>query len=317
MINYTNELKEWLRAESPLVSFARSIRGEGESANSDDASKADGTGGDNKEPQIKSLLEGIDLDELPEEVAEALKQRDADFATLQNNKIESDKKQQELTEVARNHQSRADRLHEKLRQHNLLDDGKQGQRANDPVEIYKQQFLKDGLKPELAEAYAKMFATAGNVTKDSIIKELTPVLGGLAQGVGDLSAERILQSEMLVNPALAIDEVNKEVRENVSALVQNGQPVSRETIQSLIKMAYGEIAMKNPEKLATLQVETPRQVTTSTRMTYPGAGHVVSPPNNRRDNGTPTPANAETAAAIAATIGHFKRGTPSAKGGKK
>ena len=307
-----SELASWLREESPLVTFSRSLRCEGSTpGSSEDANK----GGD----KPVSLLEGIDLEELPDEVREALLERDKSFAILQADKTRLETEKQRVEELARNHQSRADRLHEVAKRHNLLEEPGRQQKQDDPhatlVQTYKERFIADGMKPEAAEAYAKMFAMSTQVTEQNLKQQLAGIVSPLIQTVGDLTADKLLAQASSgahdPNGLFEIPEVAQEVNEHVANMVRTGSNVSLEIIQSLAKMAYGEYVLKNPDKPKAQSMKM------ATRQTYPGAGNAPKPPQYTRQQGeAPVAANSETAAAIAAVTGHFNRGLTPKKGGK-
>lgn len=231
------ELRAWLRPVSPMTAFAKTLRNEGESASQ----------ASTQEQQAASdPYEGIDLDELPDNVRAAIQKSRGEFTTLQTQATEAAQKAQKAEHFARQQQSEKDRLAGIVKKHNLPEDGKQQQQGDNRQANLAAKFEKDGLKPEAALAYAKMFIENNDMVRKEILEELTP----LAASLGNMQADTLLASARAANaPVFAIPEINKMVTDNLAALVSQGSVVTKETIEHLTQMAYGSIAMNTPEKL--------------------------------------------------------------------
>lgn len=313
------ELEQWFRAESPLASFARSLRAEDKSTDpsttgAQGQQQQQATGDNNK---ATDPFEGLDLDELPDDVRETIEKARKDVAILQSDKQRLEAERVNLDKLARDHQSRADRFQERLKSHNLLDDGngnghRQQVDASDEIaEDLKAQFTADGMKPEVAGTYANMFAKSQKLMIPSLLKQIGTALGPMSMTVGNLQADRLLSAAQDGNAILQIPEVLTAVRSNVAALVQSGSPVSAGTIDSLTKMAYGELAMTKPEILKQQTQQPPMKL--HSRGGNGMTSHITLPPNQR--NGEPVPADAETARAASIVAEQMKRGMGK-KGGK-
>ncbi len=298
-----DELNAWNRAESPLVSFARSLRMEGPTDESDDPKK--GSDDDSK----PSLLKGIDLDNLPEDVRESLMEREKEYISnyTERQKVEAERAQ--AIELAGKHQSRADRFHGFLKAHNLDPDNDKPPTKKES-ELYESELtaslLEDGLKPDVAKAYAKMLAKTAPIISRHVAKDLSTGLAPMVSIIGDLRADQALQEARSEkndpDGILDIPEVLTKVTENLKYLAQAGSPIDLATIESVKFMAYGQHISKNPESRPGKQ-----QTALATRLRGMGGGHVNSP-RSRGSGDAPQPANQDTANAVQATTALMLKG---------
>ncbi len=238
------ELNDWLRRESSLVTFARSLRMEDppkEGGNPDDAKT--------KEP---SILDGIDKDNIPDDIYALLLEKDKDYKLKVSSLSKAELDKQQLTETARNHQSRADRFHGALKAHNLDPDAKPVD--NKTEDLYfaelKASFLQDGMKPEIAEGYAKILAKAGPIIAANASRSLATSIAPIVAVVGDMKADQTLAEARSEkndpNGLFQIPEVWNKVTENLKHIAAVGGPTDLQTIINIRNMAYGEYIQQNP-----------------------------------------------------------------------
>jgi hypothetical protein len=278
-----------------MTAFAKSLKNEGAS----DSKPA------SQQTQPTDPYEGIDLDELPDNVRAAISKARGEFTTLQTKATEAETKASKAEHFARQQQSEKDRLAKVVKNHNLPTDNNPPLQSNDRQAVLAAQFEKDGLKPEAALAYAKMFITSNEMLRNDILRDITP----LAASVGNLQADTLLASVQVEKAQVfQIPEVKQMVTDNLAALVSQGSVISKETIEHLTQMAYGAYAMSNPTK--PLPNQQPQQIPNfSQNMT---SGNL---PNNtqRNQSGTPTATQAETVSIMAALNGHLRHGLPPKK----
>lgn len=231
------ELRAWLRPVSPLTAFAKSLK------NEDDLSKS--AKGEYIDP-----LKDEDLSELPDSMKTKLEKlrKDHEESFKANKTLEERRLQSE--EFARKQQSEASKAKALLKQHNLDPAAPSKPNLADAkhAELVK-RFEAEGLKPDLAETYAKLFGTANKLQREEIMQE---VAGPLAANLNGLKAESaFLQIQGEFKQVFAIPELEQQIRGNVDTLLKQGQPVTKETISHLAKMAWGEFSLdpKNADKL--------------------------------------------------------------------
>lgn len=302
------ELDAWLRPFSPIVAFAKSLRMEGASQEAD-ASKA-------KEDAQKTVdhFEGIDLDDLPENVRTAVTNAKATLTTLQTTATAAETRRAQAEGFARQKQSEADKFRGVLQRHNLdpNDPPKQGNLSGDKHKALVEKFTADGLKPELAETYAKMFASASEIERASLIQELGPLAGA----VGGIQATQALAAAEGKHADLfKIDEVAKNVRDNVAVMVTQGNTVNAATIDHLLEMAYGGYLMRNPDALKT-QTTQQQQVPKLGGGGGMGTGGAHFSATEKSGDGAPPTTQPETTSIVNALNAEMRRGLPAKKGGK-
>jgi len=301
-----DSLRRFMRVESPLATFARSLRN-------------DGTKAGDVEPD---LLKGIDVDNLPDDLKEKLTAANDQFKTTLKEKQTSAAEKAKAEELAKQHQARADRNFELLRKHNLIGaDGKPTVGDVEDPKVASLQTLTNkiakemNVKPEVAGQYAQMMQIALAEQEKSILEKVGGGLRDTFQTVGSLQGDRLLAAAELADKEgiLQIDEVHKTVKDNLDALILSGTQILPETIENLKDMAYGKyvkgLSPEEREKVLT----TPIQQQTSSFSTRRGG--IVSAPVTRthQGGGEPVAANPETSAAVAATLAHMKRGMKGAK----
>lgn len=295
-----NELNDWLRPHSRLVTFARSLRMEDpprEGGNPDDA-----------KPKEPSLLDGIDLDNVPEDIRKILVDRDTEFKANKVSLTKSEQDKQQLIETARNHQSRADRFHGVLQAHNLNPDTKplDNKEENTYLLEIKNSLMQDGMKPELAEGYAKILAKAGPIIAAQASKQLATSIAPMVAVVGDMKADQTLHEARSEkndpNGLFEIPEVFNLVAENLKHIASVGGPTDLNTIINLRDMAYGKHIQTNPEARRS------GGISLTTRLSgMGGGGNPIQPRNNGRI-GEAQAANEETARAVDSTLSMMLKG---------
>lgn len=294
------ELSRWLRPVSSMTAFAKSLKNEGPSDNQ-------GSPQSQQQPQIDDPYKDIDLDELPDNVRAAVEKS---RGLLQSSKSEIDKAQEKLQKTenfARTVQSQRDKLDATLKRHNLSPDAPSNQPSVSEQEAMEQQFLKDGLKPEAAKVYAKMFYENNKRVEQSILGKVMP----LAESVGNLQADTVLSRHVSANPRIfAIPEVAKIVHENVKILADSGQVVSDAVVQNLTEMAFGKIAMTNPDALKGNQQQS--QQVPNFNGTTMQSGVLANQQQQQQKQG-PSTTQPETASIIANIATHLRQGLPTKK----
>lgn len=324
MVQYNQKVREefdrWNRPFAPSVVYAKSLRAEDPPA-SGAGKTASGTDDDpgQQQQQEEDPLAGIDLDNLPEDVREKLTKFKGNIASLQKTSADALKKTETLEKAARTNQSRADQYAALLRKHNLLEDPNQRQQQQDPEAQILQEltadFVKEGLDPATAAAYAKMQVKAHARLRTGLLEEVGKAVGPTMGQVGAMQVDRMLTAatndDRFYEP-LSQPEVFEGAREILLTMVQQGQRVDQPTLETAIKIAIGEFAMK-PNQTQQQQQQAPpqrqqfqqnRQVTGGTRF----SGFAGAAPNPRRETtGAPIPANAETARAGAKVAEAMKR----------
>lgn len=294
-----DELREWNRPVSPLTAFVKNLRNEGGGAQ-DDPSKAATV------VYVDPLGDDFDFDELPKDQQEKLRKLQTDHRAQFDKSLELETRRKAAEDFARTQQSRADKLAGVVQRHNLLADGPstatQPNSADTKIASYEALFLKDGLEPVQAKAYAKMFASANAVERQSLMQELAPLVGN----VGSIQAQQVLNSAKGdFKQVFDIPELDKQITDNIAVLVGQGNVVDEKTVQHLISMAWGNYTLHNPEALTkgkgkdnVITKEVPQF-----RTSLPaGGGHVSRA--NVPDDGAPQMTQPETAT-IMANIGKF------------
>lgn len=308
-----SELEAFCRRESPLTSYVRSLQMNLATAKgSGDMPNLQGTEGND----APSLLTGLDLDTLPKEVREALEAKEVDFKSVYNEKKKFEEAKVEAEKRATHFQSLADKRHEKLRQHNLSEDGKQQQTQKTSeeslIEELTADFIKDGMKPEAAPAYAKMFAKAsGRIAKtaaDDVTTRVTP----LAQTVSTMQAAQVLtqaESEQYdPNQILQIPEIRAEVEKQIGFFANQGTVIDVPFVQKLVNMEYGAYVQKNPDAIQNqqqMQQQPPMRLNTGG-----GGGNYrnTNPPRQQVGNGAPIARDQDTARAFQQTADILLKG---------
>ncbi len=294
-----DSLRKFMRVESPLVTYARSLRN-------------DGSQSAEVEPD---LLKGIDVDNLPDDLKAKLTEANNQYKTTFKTAKEASAAQEKADKLAREHQARADRNFELLRKHNLVDStGKPSVEGVEYPKFASLQKLQDkiakqmGVKPEVAGQYAQMMQIALEEQEASIMQKVGNGLQSTFQTVSSLQSDRLLEGAMARDKdgILQIDDVYKSVKTNLDALIAQGTTIIPDTINNLADMAYGQYikGLKPEEREKVLNPVTPTPSFSTRR-----GGAVAAPvkPNYSAGN-EPTAANAETADAVAQTVAHMNKG---------
>lgn len=282
---------------SPLTTFVKSLRMEGGVASS---------GASNEE--VVDHFKDIPLDELPQGIREKVEAARNSFGTLQKTATEASEKLKASQEFAKTNQSRADKLEAIVRKHNLGDAPVAAPNTDEARILARAaRFEKQGIKPDVALAYAKMHESEFQHDRQEILAGLNP----LATNVGNLQANQVL-SEVQGEHAtfFAIPEIKTSVEQSVETLVKNGRAVNKETVETLLNMAYGKFAMANPEKLPKKGDDT---IPNLSGKSMSGGGHVNNP--GRKDGDAPRASQPETPHIMSAIDGFMKQGMPK-KGAK-
>lgn len=263
------------------------------------------SGSSGKEEALDALtaIGDDDLADLPQNVRDAITKAKGDFTTLQTTAKEAEARRIKTEEFARAQQGRADKLDAVVRKHHLPVDGAPEKPAKSSLsdEIYE-RFVADGLPPEQAKVYTKMFTAAGDIQEQQILAKLGPLAGS----VSTMQAEGHLQNGRLQHAKLfAIPEVAKEVQDNVAFMVSQGSVVNQATIDNLVMMSFGKYsANATPDQLKKIQQTDVPNFGNHTM----GNGGVPNLP--AKTSGAPVARNQETINAMAGISQHLNFGIP-------
>lgn len=286
------ELRAWLQPVSPLVTFAKSLKNEvGSGDPKENSSKTD------KGPA--NPWEGIDFDELPDDLKKKLEGAKSDYDAKAKAENELKTKLDGASKFAREQQARADRLDGVLKHHNIgaSGDAPKGKPASGEERMVK-MLLDDGLPEAQAKAYGKMLAKAGDAQREQLYQELGPLLGT----VGNIQADQFLRQAKEADPdSFAIPEIEAEVTKHIKAFIANGTPIQLNTIENLRDMAVGKLARTNPEKFT--KKEEPRTQLPTMRSSLRNG--ITSPTPRTADGKPPTPQDPETAKAVREVVSFF------------
>jgi hypothetical protein len=307
-----DSLDKFMRSESALTKFYRSLRMEDQKP--DPSKEAD-------------PFAGIEIDtlDLPDDVKAKLTNAKTSVATLQQEKKTIAEEKKKAEELARSHQARADRNYEILRKHNLNDD------PNKPLAGGDDAILADmvkeikgvipGITDDAALANAKIQLAMGRRFQDDTFKRVEKGLNPYLGTTSSMYADKLLNEAKLPandpDSIFAIPEVAKSVKESLDALVAAGNTILPDTVSNLKDMAYGKHVLSlKPEERQKLMEK--KETTFNTGGSQFGSGNpsVAMLQQRRQPGQAPVPANAETAAAMAQTLGHMKKGF-NLKGDKK
>ena len=277
---------------SPLTAFAKSVRNEQKGgAQEDDPSKA-------AHVQYIDPSADFDLDELPADQKTKLEKLLADHKALYGKNTELEARRQKAEEFARLQQSQKDKLQSIVQRHNLPTDGNpptdKPNSADAKISAIEARFIADGLDPVQAKSYAKLFASAGAIERENLLRELGPLVGS----VGNIQAQQHLDAAKADYPQVfSVPELAKQVNDNVALLVQQGNPVDSKTVNHLISMAWGQYSLTEPDaaakKLADMNQQQQQQAVPQFRNGLPAGGGHVSRANKTAD-GAPIATQPET-----------------------
>lgn len=302
--NIKEELRAWLRPMSPLTALAKSLHNEVEGGQ-DDPSKS------GKAVNVDDPFAGFDLDEMPDDQRKRLLKLKEDFEASTKKNKDLEVKHAKTEEFARKQQSEAARAKAVLQAHNIPIEGVrapgQVNSADAKMAELVKRFEGDGLKPELAQTYAKMFISGNAVERESIMRELAP----LGNAVSSLQAQAALTAaESQFKDVFAVPEVAAQIRENVNALVAQGNSVDAKTVEHVTSMAWGAHLLRNPDA---------GKKTTVTEIPQfkPGLGNGGHRSDvNAPTSGAPKATQAETVTIISELDRHMRQGLPSTKAKK-
>ncbi len=296
-----------MRPQSQLVSFAKSLRMEGEGGSqATDPSKQQQQDDAQK---IVDHFKDIDLDELPDNIRTAVTNAKATIIQLSTTVQTAEQRRGQAENFARQKQSEADKLRGVLQHHKLTDAPPSGDKPNlegDKIAARAARLVeKHGLKPEAAKVYATMLEDEARETRDSIMRELSPLAGA----VGNVQAGQLLQAAEVEHSHLfAIPEIAQAVRDNVKVMVQQGNTVNANSITHLVEMAVGSYTLRNPGKLDKLKVNTEIPNFKGGGGMNTGGGHRSNV--DTKTDGRPTATQPETMKIIDAINAHMIKDLP-------
>ncbi len=301
------ELSDWLRPVSRLTALAKSLRNEGAGSGAAAA----------KAVNIDDPLAGFDLDEMPEDQRNRLLALKEKYEGTNKEKLALEAKFTKTEEFARSQQSLAAKARATLAAHNIPLEGARapGQVNSEDTKIaeYAAKFEKDGLKPELAQTYAKMFVAGNAIERAELLKQMEP----LVNAVGGLQAQQALQSaEGAFKHVFSVPEVAAQIRENVNVLVAQGNTVDSKTVEHVISMAWGAYTLRNPDALKGKEKEDEVNGIPQFKSSMTQGSHRSQ--TNTPANGAPVATQPETVSIISQLDKHLRQGLPSSKpAGKK
>jgi hypothetical protein len=301
-----DELAAWLRPVSPLTSYAKTLKC---NLDSETTTEDSTTSGKVDEP---SILKGIDMDTLPPEVRDALVARDTEYKLnlTQLNKIQT-QNEHTVAELNRN-KSRADKAEYKLKQHNLQGEDHRASEPNVATEVlsaFEAAYIEEGHSAAQAKVLAKTMARALPIYERVIGNSVAQTVAPMAQAVGNMQANDALQRAVLEDSDGLLagnPELYEAVKQGASFLSNSGQAVNADTIANLIDLNYGKLHRAG-KIMKQEQIITRNQGVgnLSTRMR---GGDMPTPRGYQPSNGEPMAVNAETGAAVAATVAAMTRG---------
>jgi hypothetical protein len=309
-------LGNFVLRESPSTTFARSLRME--LAQPKDGSSASQESTEGKTP---SILDGLDLDTLPANVRAQLEAKDKEFNTIKTNvdKLTADKTKAE--EAARNHQARADRHHQILKDHNLLDGGnaksKVDAQQDQVIQELTAELITEGLDPKMAAVQARVLAKvvpkASAIASQNVLGQVAP----LGNAVNGMAAENAMNRAMLPdndpNGYLQMEGIKEEVQTQVNFLASQGTAIDVPTINNLRAMALGNYAQKHGiEKLTEMRTNNSSIQQPQTFGGSFGSGGFRATNTQQRREGPPQAVNHETQQAAQATLAKMLVGTKGA-----
>lgn len=204
--------------------------------------------------------------------------------------------------------------------------GQQPQHQQDPDEIMRGQIeqilLDSNVPPAVAKQSAamqlKMFKT---VMQPAMRNDIGQRVAPFIQQQMDMTATDVFQSLKQSDPLGMLEdpEISQTVWDQIQTMHQQGQPVSEAIARNLAKIQYmNRLEANGGQALQRLQAQPQQQYqphppsvrplgNVQSRFTFPGAGNYVPPPSSSGESnrGGTLPADADTQAAVLATIGHW------------
>lgn len=304
------ELESFCRRESPLTTYVRSLQMNLAVAKAGDVDPKESEGDD-----VPSLLKGLDLDTLPEEVRKALEAKEVEFKSIYTEKQKVEVAKTEADKKATHFQSLADKRHETLRKHNLHEEGKQQvQKTQEEslVEELAKDFQLQGMKPDAALAYAKMFGGASTKIVERAANTVTERVMPLAQTVSTMQANSVLEAagsnDNDPNGILQIPEIRAEVEKQVGFFANQGTAIDVPFVQKLINMEYGAYIQKNPDAIQERQTQVIQQQPTRLNTGGGGGGSYRNSIPRQQVSSVPVARDAETAKAFQQTADILLKG---------
>lgn len=177
-------------------------------------------------------------------------------------------------------------------------DKKGEQTLEDEVRSFYQEAMP-GADPKVIEANVKLEMKKMTAFGNRLGNTLGKVIEPLQANDNTQLATNAFQEARQSSPYMQNDEVAEAVWAKVQNMVKNGHAPSAEIVHNFAKIAHVDYLEKNPNAPAPVPIS--RMQTQQTRMTFPGAGHSTQLPVTRPTGNDPV--DAETAAAVNATIG--------------
>lgn len=271
----------------------------------------------------------IPMDNLDDATKAALEKARLGYAGLSKAQKEQADKLTRLEQTAARYQSAADKAHALLQKHNLIGDGNGNNNfVKSPEDQQKEQleqvYLKKGMQPAQAKAYAEIFVEGMNVLKPGILNEVGGVLGPAIGKLNTIAADRYLEhlsNDAQSQMALRIPGVRDSAKSILDTMIQNRQDINETGVKTAIQLALGEALMKSGGDLTNLQQQLknipPVNQNNNNNLlatlfggNLGGTGNFIPNLNNGGRNGNaPVAANDDTARAAAAVAAVMDRET--------
>lgn len=287
---------------------------EGASADPNTPVKAGEPGEADKEP-IKTPFDEIDLDLLDTNARAAIEKAKTDFATNAKSLEESatHKAKAELL------QAEIDKIKATANSNSNPQQQQQQLKSEPTFEDEIRQSLREGgiTDPQVLEANVKLQLKMFDKFGERVGASLGKVLEPIQRGNNETTATQIFSDLRQSNVRMQIDEVAEAVWTKVEGMIKGGHTPTQAVIENFAKIAHADYLDSNPNSPNLQKPTPPVRQNTSTRFTFPGAGHnpQVRPTGAVDDLGG---LDAETAAAIGSTKQEWaNRGVkvPGVKGG--
>jgi hypothetical protein len=202
-------------------------------------------------PTDEDPFKDLSLDNLDDNTKAIIEKAKLSHATLSKGLKETQEKVGKIENVARQYQSTADRAISKLREHNLLDDGRPAATRQTPEEQQEEAlaaaYVKSGMQEPVAKQLAKTMMVGFGVLRPNILNEVGTVFGPQIGKLNGLAADRYLD-DASASPesqlALKFPGVRDGARQIIDTMIQNRQDISKSSVDVAVKMALGEAMMK-------------------------------------------------------------------------
>jgi hypothetical protein len=296
-----DELLRFCRPLSRSVEIAKSFRGEAPAAVDSPDKKA----ADDLQPlqgkEADDLFASLDLEEFDDKTKQTLEKIKQQATGIQKLYMDLDVNKRQI-------QSRADKAEAELRQ--IKAGAQQAQKSVQErmTDKFEALLIKKGFKPEVARAQAELQSEMMAMHGEEFKQELGVALNPTFVSLGNMQADRALDSVMQTDKtgAFEIKEVNDAINQSIQLAVQNNQTVNEAFVKNVKNMHWGEYIAEHPDALTQRQQQTnvQHQQTQPSRFA-PRTMRSGSSPfvPQMQQNGGPGNLDSDTEKALIATFG--------------